>query len=503
MEKSFSSHLLKQRFLTKGDNMHSHTQVLVIGGGPAGSTAATLLAREGLSVTLIEREVFPRYHIGESLLPSCLEILELLDVREKVESHGFQEKHGGYFAWGTEEWDLVFAKLRHPYSFQVVRSEFDHLLLEHAKSQGVQVFEGIEVQSLSFDGDRPRSATWASVAEKQETGEISFDFLVDASGRAGIMAMHYLKSRHYHSAFQNVALWGYWTGAKQLTNAPKGAIAVGSVQDGWIWGIPLHNGTMSVGLVTHKTTFKEKRQQSASLEQIYLEAIDACPLIKGLVESGELVSKISAEQDYSYLSDVLSGPGYFLAGDAACFIDPLLSTGVHLATFSGMLAAASIASTVRGEVTEEQASTFYAQSYRHSYLRLVVIVSGLYQQYNGKASYFWEAQQLSHHEYGAALNDAFLHVVSGMEDLLDTREVSSDATQEETQDDGHVLTSKQREALTSAEGHDEAALARSQLYNKVFMRFSLSPETAIDGLYVTTRPRLGLAYAQHDVVGSR
>ncbi len=90
-----------------------------------------------------------------------------------------------------------------------------------------------------------------------------------------------------------------------------------------------------------------------------------------------------------------------------------------------------------------------------------------------------------------------------MEDLLDTREVSSDATQEETQDDGHVLTSKQREALTSAEGHDEAALARSQLYNKVFMRFSLSPETAIDGLYVTTRPRLGLAYAQHDVVGSR
>jgi len=196
----------------------------------------------------------------------------------------------------------------------VVRSEFDHLLLEHAKSQGVQVFEGIEVQSLSFDGDRPRSATWASVAEKQETGEISFDFLVDASGRAGIMAMHYLKSRHYHSAFQNVALWGYWTGAKQLTNAPKGAIAVGSVQDGWIWGIPLHNGTMSVGLVTHKTTFKEKRQQSASLEQIYLEAIDACPLIKGLVESGELVSKISAEQDYSYLSDVLSGPGYFLGG---------------------------------------------------------------------------------------------------------------------------------------------------------------------------------------------
>src|SRR5438034_8163551 len=176
--------------------MNSTTQVLVVGGGPAGSTTATLLAREGFDVTLIEKEVFPRYHIGESLLPSCLEILDLIGAREKVEAYGFQRKDGGFFEWGRDSWVLNFEKLHHPYSFQVVRSEFDHLLLEHAKSQGVQVFEGIEVQSLSFDGDRPRSATWASVAEKQETGEISFDFLVDASGRAGIMAMHYLKSRH-------------------------------------------------------------------------------------------------------------------------------------------------------------------------------------------------------------------------------------------------------------------------------------------------------------------
>ncbi len=488
--------------------MNTSTQVLVIGGGPAGSTSAALLAREGFDVTLIERDVFPRYHIGESLLPSCLEVLDLLGAREKVESYGFQQKHGGYFAWGTEEWDLVFAKLRHPYSFQVVRSEFDHLLLKHAKSQGVKVFEGTEIRSLTFDGERPRSAIWSRVDGQKngnkETGEIAFDYLIDASGRAGIMATRYLKSRHYHSAFQNVALWGYWKGAKKLTKAPEGSIAVGSVQNGWIWGIPLHNGTMSVGLVTHKTTFKEKRQQGATPEEIYLEAIDECPLIKGLIEDGELVTKISAEQDYSYMSDTFAGPGYFMTGDSACFIDPLLSTGVHLATFSAMLAAASLASVLRGEVPEEQARAFYDQSYRHSYLRLMVIVSGLYQQYNGKASYFWQAQELTHHDYEKSpdLNEAFLYVVSGVEDLLDTKDSIGGSTEAEVpqQNGVEVLEHKYRQALTTPEQYEEGSVARSQLYNKVFMRFSLSPESAIDGLYVISKPRLGLARVQSDLV---
>ncbi len=314
--------------------MNSTTQVLVVGGGPAGSTTATLLAREGFDVTLIEKEVFPRYHIGESLLPSCLEILDLIGAREKVEAYGFQRKDGGYFAWGNESWELDFTKLRHPYSFQVVRAEFDQLLLEHAKSQGVKVYEGTEIRGLTFDGERPCSAIWAQGPGDTNTGEISFDTLVDASGRAGIMGMRYLKNRHYHDAFQNVAIWGYWQGAGRMSFAPDGAIAVGSVPDGWFWGIPLHNDTMSVGLVLHKTTFKEKRQQGKSLEQIYHEAMDECPLILDLLKNATFVpGQMKVEQDYSYMSDKISGPGYFMVGDAACFIDPLLSTGVHLATW--------------------------------------------------------------------------------------------------------------------------------------------------------------------------
>jgi flavin-dependent dehydrogenase len=475
--------------------LNKSTQVLVIGGGPAGSTAATFLAREGFDVTLVERDVFPRYHIGESLLPSCLEILELTGAREKIEAYGFQRKGGGYFAWGKDAWVLDFAPLRYPYSFQVVRSQFDQVLLEHAKSQGVKVFEGTEIRSLSFDGDRPRSATW-SVAPRfiegvggSETGEIFFDYLIDASGRAGVMAMHYQKDRHYHNAFQNVAMWGYWTGAGRMSFAPEGAIANGAVPEGWLWGIPLHDGTMSVGLVLHKTTFKEKRQQFDSLEQIYLNAIDSCPLIADLVKPGKLVTNMRTEQDYSYIAGSLTGPGYFLIGDAACFIDPLLSTGVHLATHSAMLCAASVASTLRGDVTEQQAMAFFEQSYRQTYLRLMVIVSGMYQQYDGKETYFWQAQQLTNHDYddSSAMMQAWLYVVSGMEDVKDRGKPHREL-------EAVGVTGGRAQPLVVS----DREMALYNLYNQVFFGTSMSPERASEGLYVKTRPRLGLTLAEKD-----
>ncbi|HEX7240685.1 MAG TPA: NAD(P)/FAD-dependent oxidoreductase [Longimicrobiaceae bacterium] len=405
--------------------MEGKTQVLVIGGGPAGSTAATLLARQGFEVALLEREVFPRYHIGESLLVALNHIFDVLGLREKLEAHGFQEKTGAFFEWGTERWCFDWSKLPGTYrsSFQVKRDEFDQLLLEHAKSQGVKVHEGVTVRSLAFDGDRPVRASWQRlVAGEAARGEISFDYLVDASGRSGVMANRYLHSRRHNEAFQNLAVWGYWKGVAHPDVGLTGPILVASVPEGWLWVIPLHDGTTSVGLVLHEKHFQERRK-TASIMEIYREGIASSPLVTEALAPGEMVTDLRTEGDYSYLSEVLAGPGFFLCGDSAAFLDPLLSSGVHLATYSGLLAAACLGSVIRGEMTEEEATAFYGTCYREHYLRWMLIVSTFYDQYSGKESYFWEAQRLSTGDLNAAdAKLAFTHVVAGIEDLKEARQ---------------------------------------------------------------------------------
>jgi flavin-dependent dehydrogenase len=436
------------------------TQVLVIGGGPGGSTTAALLARQGFKVVLAEREVLPRYHIGESLIPSCLRIFDLLGVREKIEAYGFQRKDGGYFDWGGQRWEIEFSTLSKPlYGFQVIRSEFDKLLLEHAKSEGVEVMEGLEVKELFFNDDRPIGA--ACVNRNGVDKRISFEVLVDASGRNGLMATRYLHNRRYHEAFLNVALWGYWQNASRLSVGPLGAIATCSIPLGWIWAIPLHDSTLSVGVVLHKSKFKGLRQYF-SLEEVYRNAIASSRLVTSLVECGELRMPLRTETDYSYASERFAGPGYYLVGDAACFLDPLLSTGVHLATFSGLVAAASISSTLRRDVAETEAMQFYNSSYRRAYLRMLVVVTSFYQTHKEPDTYFRQAQQLTSHDYSdSELIQAFLHIISGVEDLKDVEDMGP-----------QMLL----EAFTKGD-------------------FSLTPETAVNGLYVTTEPKLGLSKA--------
>jgi flavin-dependent dehydrogenase len=452
--------------------MTKDTQILVVGGGPAGSTTATLLARQGFDVTLLESAVFPRYHIGESILPSALPILDLLGAREKIENHGFVKKGGAYFEWGPENWDLNFDHLsgadRH--SYQVIRSEFDQLLLEHAKTQGVRVREGTRVTSLDFDGERPVRAHWALTADRGQTGSLTFDYLVDASGRAGIMATKYLNNRTYHEAFRNVGIWGYWTGVTPLDRGPAGAIAVCSVPYGWFWAIPLHDGTTSIGLVIKKTALAGERERLGGLEAVYADAIAQCPRIAAMVTTGEQLTELKTEQDYSYVAERMEGPGYFIAGDAACFLDPLLSTGVHLATFSGMLAAAAISAVLDGDLDEAEARSFYGKAYHQSFERLLVVVSFFYNSYN-RESQFFEADKLTRRErHLLNLYESFLHIVTGVEDLADSK------------DGGNALDAVAGRLAQSGQlvaGHNEAMDS-----------MPTSPQTSVAGLYLELEPRL-------------
>jgi flavin-dependent dehydrogenase len=477
-----------------------HTQALVIGGGPAGSTTAALLARNGVDVTLLESSRFPRYHIGESLLPSILPIMDLLGAREKMDNYGYTRKEGAYLEWGRERWPLNFGEMTgdRTYGFQVIRSEFDHMLLKHAAEQGVKVFEMVEVRSLHFDGNRPVRASYMVKGENGnagELGEITFDYMIDASGRRGVMANHYLNNRRFHDVFKNIAIWGYWKDYDKMGTGRAGDIAVGSIPNGWLWGIPLHDGTMSVGVVMHKDAVAAKR--GVGQDEIYCEAIESSTLISNILKNATLTSQLKTETDYSYTAEQFSGPGYFLCGDAACFLDPLLSSGVHLATFSALLAAASISSILRGEVTEEEASNFFEKSYRQAYLRFLVFLSAFYDINRGRDAYFWEAQRLTPADVDANnLKAAFLNLVTGMKDLsdaqTDTHHFVLDLMTKRI--DENLNLRKDKHALESLEGEQLAQKQENaNFFSSVEGFFALNQEEAVDGLYVSTEPKLHLA----------
>ncbi|MGH9314012.1 MAG: NAD(P)/FAD-dependent oxidoreductase [Vicinamibacterales bacterium] len=324
--------------------LSSEYDVVVIGGGPAGSTVSTLLARRGLRVGLFERERFPRFHIGESLIPETYWVLKRVNMLPKLHKSHFVKKYSVQFvnAHGKESAPFYFWDNKpHECSqtWQVVRSEFDQMMLDNAREHGVDAHEGVHVLDVLFEGDRA-----CGVAIKGADGarrEVRATVVVDASGQAALLQNRF-KLRLWDPILDKGAIWTYWEGAYRDTGRDEGATMVLQTagRSGWFWYIPLHNDIVSVGVVA---PFDYLFKGRGGHEQTYQEEVDRCPAVKQRVASARRVTGYFATRDYSYRSREVAGNGWVLIGDAFGFLDPLYSSGVLLALRSGEMAADAIA----------------------------------------------------------------------------------------------------------------------------------------------------------------
>ncbi|KAF7349947.1 FAD/NAD P-binding domain-containing protein [Mycena venus] len=373
----------------------SSTDILVIGGGPAGSYTAAALAREGFQVTLLERENFPRYHIGETMLPSMRSFLRFIDADDKVKNFGFAEKVGAALKLNQHKREGYTDFLpRGGQTFSVTRADFDDILLKHAVESGASVHEGVRVTEIKFSTENPEKPTSAEWQSDQGTGEIKFSWLVDASGRNGIMSTRYLKNRKFseNPALKNIATWSYWEGAGMYApgtdreNAPW--FEALTDETGWAWFIPLHNNITSVGVVISEVSSRVKKPQSTDAKAHYLSQLQLTPGLLELLGDARMVGDVKSGSDYSYRAgdDKYAGPNYRIVGDAGAFIDPLFSSGCHLAFTNATTAAATISASIRGHCTEEEVIQFHSKKGAVSYTRFLMVCLSVYKQIHAQES---------------------------------------------------------------------------------------------------------------------
>jgi flavin-dependent dehydrogenase len=324
--------------------------VFVIGGGPAGSTIATLLARQGRRVVVAEKSHHPRFHIGESLLPANARLFDELGVREEVERIGLQ-KWGAEFVAndcdtvGTiqfgEAWDKSM-----PYAWQVRRADLDAILFANARRQGATAHEGCRVRAIDFDAD---GATIQATLDDGAVRTFRARFVVDASGRDTFLAGK-LGAKRKHKQHASSALFGHFTGAQRSAGCAEGNITIYWFQHGWIWFIPLKDGTTSVGAVCWPYYLNSRDKP---LKAFFDDTIAMSPKLAARLEGAQLVDdRVWATGNYSYAASHCCGERYAMLGDAYTFIDPVFSSGVYLAMNSAFSALEMVNATLDGRAVD-------------------------------------------------------------------------------------------------------------------------------------------------------
>ncbi len=327
--------------------------VLVIGGGPAGSSAATHLAQAGIDVVLLERAEFPRNQVGESLIPHIWKFTDMTGVTEKVQAEGFLAKAGGITVWNERIQQILFSDFGYTRpGLHVERDIFDHILLQHAQSCGAQVFNQVVVKKVDFtDSQWPKVSYTDKRQQANENGHIRCQYLIDASGHSSLLAKQFKTRQTISTEMNFLSLWGYYQNSLFVgvdrqphsmdeLNQIKPVTYVMSFEDGWIWHIVLRDKT-SVGMVipTNRTRGMDKQQR----EQFFRQSCASLPHLSHLLKPAQFIEgSLQFRPDYSYFSDRICGENFYCIGDSAAFVDPIFSHGVQNALYNAAAATLSI-----------------------------------------------------------------------------------------------------------------------------------------------------------------
>lgn len=473
----------------KGANMSTADaesfDAIVVGGGPGGSTASSLIAMDSHRVLLLEKEQFPRYQIGESLLPSTVHgICPMLGVEEAVKNAGFTLKRGGTFKWGSnpDPWTFAFAVSRRmagptSFAYQVERIKFDTILLDNARRLGVDVRQNSPVSGI----DRDVTGRVCGLRYLDHTGtprRATAPFVVDASGHTSKLHNEVGGNREYSPLFKNLALFGYFEGARRLPEPNSGNILTVAFDSGWFWYIPLSDQLTSVGAVVRQDMApKVQGDPETALQGLIAE----CPMIADFLSTARRVTDgpygtIRVRKDYSYSRARFWTPGLVLVGDAACFIDPVFSSGVHLATYSALLAARSINSALAATMSERRGFGEFEARYRREFGLFHDFLTAFYDLHVDEQSYFWHARKVTNRDSSDL--EAFLDLVGG---------VTSDEFTPENQGARRMgrISSAAKIMETAAADTDEAGDAHAVLES------TLLSEVLTEGAQLSARAALG------------